>query len=175
MIPLSRNDIATLRGCTPTTVSRANLPHAKDHKENVYDLTNSTVFAWVTEPHVKQRIAELQSIDPEDTENLELLKAIKMQKDIELRDVNIRRGNLQHELQVRHLIDKAQIDYYLGNIGAVIETTFLTLSNRAAKGDAKMKAKLERLIKKDIEKVKKVIADMLRKETELIISEGEDE
>lgn len=176
MIPLSRNDIATLRGIDPSRVSHQHLPCTKDHKRNVYDLTNPEVWAYVTEPTVKQRISELRrQSTSEDTQDQELLKAIKTQEQIEGIRKDNRAKELRHELSMRHLIDKAQIEYYLGNIGAVIETTFLTLPNRAAKGNAKMKDKLGELIKKDIVKVKKVIADMLRKETERIITEGQDE
>ena len=175
MIPLSRNDIATLRGCTPATVSRAPLPFTKDKKKNVYDLTDPTVFAYVTEHHVKQRLAELRNLNPDDTEDLDLLKAERIRIINENGLKQGRKLDLQHDLAIRRLVDISLIDYYLGNIGAAIETNFLTIPNRAAKGNVKQIAVLEKLIKKAIEKTLKVAGDMLRKETERIINEGQED
>lgn len=174
MIKLSRNQIATLRNCDPSTVTRHDLPQTEGKR---YDLSDPEVWEFVTAPTVDRKIREykimVMALDDENgNSNLDeqklkqqVIKLEKQNRDLEL----------AHEIKKQNLIPTQLIGIFLGYFASGISTNFLTIGNRIARGDTRLKDRIDKAISKAIKKTLETAGKELKKESEQIIKymEGE--
>ncbi len=173
MVAISRNQLAELRGCAPATVSRQRLPQIADKK---YDLADPVVMDFVIAPHKKKwerdkLVAKASS--PEDM-GIKELEEEKLREEIEYKRRQTRKLDLQHEIAKRDLIPSSLMAIWAGYFASGIRNNFLSLGDRVARGDIKLRDKIEREIKKAIEKTISSAEIGLKKESEAIIKAMEE-
>ncbi|MDC7218632.1 MAG: hypothetical protein PQJ59_01755 [Spirochaetales bacterium] len=156
MIELSRQDMADLRGCHVSTVSKAGLPKLKGGK---YDLLDPDVWEWVTAPTVAAGIRESgrkvrQGTDVDDL-GASALDDELVRENIEYKRRQSRKLDLEHEVKTRELIPVQDARLILGAFGSAIDTNLLTVGNKIARGDIKLRNRIEKAVKKGIERTKK--------------------
>lgn len=156
MIELSRQDIADLRGCHISTVSKAGLPKLKAGK---YDLLDPEIWEWVTAPIVavsvrksKRKMGNEKDVD--DLGNSELDDEL-LRENIEWKRRQSRKLDLEHEIKTRELIPVNDARLILGAFGSAIDTNLLTIGNKIARGDVALRDKIERAVKRGIDRTKK--------------------
>ena len=168
MIAISRKQLANLRKCDPATVSRHHLPQTDGKK---YDLMDPIVMAFVLAPHradwEREQLVKKAS-DPSDM-GMDALEEEKIREDIEWKRRQSRKLDLDHEIRKKDLVPTELIGIYLGHFAAGIRTNFLTLGNRIARGDAKLRDRIEKEVTKGIKKTLAGAAAGLRRESKSII------
>lgn len=168
MIEVSRAVIAQLRGVTPNAVSKAKLPQTDSGN---YDLTDPEVWAYVTAPTVEKALAESRRANRE-TEltdaDLEELKEEKLRAEIEWKQKQTRKLDLEHEVDKRDLVPSEVIGLWIGYFASGIRNNFLTLAKRVSRGDEELQKRIDRQVTKSIEKTLSSAERELRKEVESI-------
>ena len=173
MIEVSRQDVADLRGVTPATVSRAQL--SKTESGN-YDLSDSAVWQYVTEPTIERAIEKrLQQMREGYEDNtIDGLEAEKRRAEIEWKKKQSRKLDLQHEVEKKDLIPSDVVALWIGYFASGIRNNLLTLGKRVARGDDELQRRVDRQITKAIQKTLSTAKKQLRKEAQRITEHMED-
>ena len=176
MIELSRQDMADLRGCHVSTVSKAGLPKKNNGK---YDLQNPEVWTWVTAPAVAAALREdkrkaRQGKDVDDLGNSDLDDEL-VRENIEWKRRQSRKLDLEYEKQKENLHPTELIAIWIGYFAAGIRTNFLNIGNRVARGDTVLRDRIEKEVKKSIEKTIAGAEAGLKEEAETLVKSLETE
>ena len=174
MIELTRNQIAALRDCSPATVSRQ---HLEKTKGGGYDILNTEVWDFITSPTVDREIENYKRkvmSDQGENEN-DSLDEIKIKAEIKYKNKQSRKLDLQHEIEKQNLVSAELIGIYLGYFASGIQNNFLTIGNRIARGDVRLRDRIDKAISKAIKKTISTAKKELEKEGEAIIKHLEDE
>ena len=164
MIELSRHQIAELRGCTPSTVSRAHLPKTPGGN---YNLQDPDVWAYVISPAVELAIHNAKANEPapsglEDAK-MQQLEEEKLRREIVWKEKQSRKLDREHELAVKNLILRSDASLAIGTIFSGIKTNLLPVGSRVARGDTKLRKRIDEEIKRGLEKTKKNAQDEIKK------------
>ena len=175
LIEITRDQLAELRGCSGATVSRHNLQQIRGKK---YNLLEPGVWDFATEPTVDNAIKKYKRMileELEDEEN-ESLKDKKTKKQIIKLDKQNREYDFKHEIKKQNLFPVELIGIWIGYFSSGISTNFLTIGNRIARGDTRLKDRIDKAISKAIKKTLETAGKELKNESEQIIKfmEGED-
>jgi hypothetical protein len=149
-------------------VSRAHLPRTSGGN---YDLVDPAVWSWVTEPAVESaldRMKRTEGSDLDDAEREQLEKE-KIKWDIIIKKKTARDKDREHKIAMKELVPAEVIALWIGYFAAGIRNNFLPIGNRVARGNTKLRDRIESEIKKAIEKTKSNAADQLRRESEKLI------
>lgn len=170
---MTRNQLAALRGCSPQTVSRHHLPHIKEGK---YDLSNPEVQAFVIEPYLAAALREEHRKKPTDPQDMDSddLEAEKLRAEIEYKNRQVRKLDLFIAREKRELIPSDLMAIWIGHFSSGVRNNFLSIGNRIARGNVKLRDRIEKEIKKAIEKTLAGAASSLRKESKGIIDAMEE-
>jgi hypothetical protein len=162
MILLSRTQIAELRGCAPSTVSRANLRKTESGK---YDLSDPEVWDWVTEPMIEKAIMQLKKSSTSDLDaaDMDELEKEKMRVDIIYRENQIKKQDRTEARESHHLILRQDVALGFGAFISGLKNNFLQIGNRVARGNIKLRDRIEKEVQKSIEKTIKNAQDEVRK------------
>jgi len=162
MIEVTRAQVAELRGCTPSTVSRATLPKTKSGN---YDLLNSEVWNYVISPAVDSIIRDLEKTIKSDHGDLsqEELDAKKTEVEILRIEKQNRKLDREHEEKSYSLIYRNDVAIGFGAFISGIKNNFLQIGNRVARGDNKLRDRIEKEVGKSIEKTIKNAQDEVQK------------
>jgi len=168
MIELTRNQIAKLRGCTPSTVSKAHLPKTEG---GGYDLLDSEVKHFVTAPAISEALEQYKkTIEAGYEDNsLEALEAEEKKANIALKKKRERKLDREHEIEIKNLHHTDQVVIMLGAIASGIRSYLFPVGERVARGDHKLQKRIDKEITKAIIKIKETTAAELKKESEKII------
>ena len=152
MILITQQQLAELRSCACSTVSRAILPHTIKLKKNYYDLSDPIVKAWALENYVKEQNSLTPKLTEADPKEKELADLQKVLADIKIKEEQYHRLKLISETTAKHLIPVDLLGIYIEHFAAGIKDNFLVVGNRVARGDVKLRNKIEKEIKIAIEK-----------------------
>ena len=174
MIKLTRKQVADLRGCTASTVSRAPILKLEG---GGYDLSDPEVWQYVTAPVVERGIETYKKMimsEGEDDEPTGMKEQKLKQQVIKLEKQN-RDLELVHDIKKQNLFPVELIGIWIGYFASGISTNFLTIGNRIARGDTRLKDRIDKSISKAIKKTLETAGKELKKESEQIIKfmEGE--
>ena len=100
---------------------------------------------------------------------------IKAILEIKYKNKQSRKLDLQHEIEKKGLIPTELIGIFIGYFVSGIQTNFLTIGNRIARGDIRLKDRIDKAVSKAIKKTIQTAEKELKKESEQIIKymEGE--
>lgn len=101
--------------------------------------------------------------------SIESLEAEKLKADIKYKNKQSRKLDLQFEIEKKHLIPADVVGIWVGAFSNGIRNNFLQIGNRVARGDIKLRNRIEKEITKAIKKTLDTAAAQLRQETEKII------
>ncbi|MDC7125762.1 MAG: hypothetical protein PQJ46_09350 [Spirochaetales bacterium] len=167
MIELNRKQIAQLRGCSPSTVSRAKLEKTGG---GGYDLKNPEVWAYVTEPVIDEAIAEYKKYAMEgyEDQSLEGLEAEERKANIALKRKRERDLDLKFAREKKDLIPSSLMSIWIGYFATGIRNNFLTIAIRVARNNKPLRDKIEKEISKAINKTLDTAEKELEKHSEEI-------
>ena len=174
IIEVSRNQLAELRGCSAATVSRHQLEKTRSGK---YNLLDPNVWDFATSPAIdnalnkyKHTLEGMQEENPFDDLDDKWKKT-----QIKWKNKQSRKLDLEHEKEKDNLIPVSLIGIFIGYFSSGINTNFLTIGNRIARGDTRLKDRIDKAISKAIKKTLETAGKELKKESEQIIKfmEGE--
>lgn len=161
---LTAIQLSELREVTTQSVYKAKLPKDENGR---YLLSNPEVRDWVLAPYIKQLVKQ-QAIESDVDEEMRTLEDEKTKAQTLHIKRQSRKLDLEHEKAKKNLIPSDLMAIFLGHIAAGIRTNFLPLGNRIARGDTKLRDRIEKQIKKAIQKTLDNAADQLRKDSEKI-------
>lgn len=150
-IELTRAEIAELRKCSPSTVSRAHLPQTSGGK---YDLCDPHVWAYVIEPELERGIKNAIATKEFDLEDaaLEELQEEKLKKEIVWKEEQTKKIKLERSLKERDALYKSDVAKAFGAFIAGLKVNYLQIGTRISRGDIKLRKKIEDEVKKATEK-----------------------
>jgi hypothetical protein len=162
MIELTAAQIAELRKVSRNYVYKAKLPKTPG---GGYDLSDPLVWEWVIEPSVKQLLRQARKGDPSDLEHavMDELEREKLKADIQWKERQSRKLDREHEMKSMNLISRGDVALAFGAFIAGLKNNFLQIGNRVARGDTKLRDRIEREVTKSIEKTVKAAQDETRK------------
>jgi phage terminase Nu1 subunit (DNA packaging protein) len=148
MIELTRQEIADLRGVTPATVSRAQLRKTDSGK---YDLLDPGVWDYVTAPTVEKaiynyKLSVQQFTDDADMEELKTKHEIRY---LEARSIKV---ELQNAELKRDLMPLDIVRNGWGAWASAVRNNILSVGQRIARGDTALRDRVEKEIKRALEK-----------------------
>ena len=172
MILISRDQVAELRGVTPSTVSRAHLPKTTDGR---YDLADLQVWHYVTAPAVEDAIQKAKrsvsdSLGLEDAVR-DHLEEEKLRKEIVWKEKQSRKLDREHEEKSRNLIYRNDVAIAFGAFIEGLKNNFLQLGTRIGRGDSALRDRVEKEVSKSIEKTVKGAQDKIRKIIDLELAD----
>jgi hypothetical protein len=172
---LTRQQLADLRGCTVQYISKRKLPKDDDGR---YDLKDKEVRDFFLEPFKKKWETEHRRKQKDLPQGDGTLDDEKLKADILLKDKQARKLDLEFEKAKKDLIPSNLIGIYLGFFATGIRTYFLNIGQRIARGDVELRDRIEKEIKKAIEKTLETAKRGLIEESEELakaLEEKEDE
>jgi len=146
---LTRQQLADLRGVKAQTVSKAQLPKETDGR---YSLKNKEVRDWFIHPFKTQWEHEHRKKEKDLPQGDGSLDDEKTKADIMLKNKQGRKLDLLFEQDKRDLVPSNLIAIWIGYFATGVRTYFLQIGNRIARGDIELRDRIEREIKKAIEK-----------------------
>ncbi len=142
----------------------------KDGKVDTNDPVNRRYIMGASK---KQRAQRGIYDDPLDHEEIDeetvSLEAEKLRAEIELKKKQGRKLDLQYEVEKKNLIHIELVGIWIGAFSTGIRNNFLQIGNRIARGDKKLRDRIEKEVKKAIQKTLDNAATQLRKESKKII------
>jgi hypothetical protein len=114
--------------------------------------------------------AKLKEIKLKEAESGEIpkLAAIKLQKEIALKDEQIARIQLENEIKKKNLVPIELVAIWMGNFANGLRTYFFPIGKRVSPNDKKIQRKYEKELSKAIEKTLSETERALRKESEKV-------
>ncbi len=167
MIEVTRNDLAKLRGCTPSTVSRAKL--GKTSSGN-YDLEDPETWGWVTEEVVKKALRDYKQASGTDLKDLslEMLEKEKLKEDIIWKKSQTHRNELKTAQEKKELIHVSQVAAYLGGFANGLKVFIFPIGKRLFHDDKKGLLAFEKELSKAIEKIFQTAEKNLQHESKIL-------
>ena len=174
MIELTRNQIATLRGCTPATVTKAKL---RKSVSGFYNLEEAETIDWAMAHYVKGKIDEykkelLQGYEDNSYEGLEAQKLIA---DIAYKNKQSRKLDLQHAIAKNDLVPIELIGIWIGYFRSGLNSNFLTIAARVSRNNKTLRDKIEIEMTKAIIKTRDAANRELVKQSKKLMEGLEDE
>ena len=164
-----------------TGVSRAAITTAtkegrlyRDPETKKYLLSHSTNLAFIHKNKVKLEGVEITDNSIEGSGNLHQQK---LQMEISLKAAQKRKLDLAFQKDKGNLIPTQLVGIFIGFFASGIQNNFLTIANKAARGDLRLKDRIDGLITKAIVKTIENASRELRKESAQITKsmEGKNE
>ena len=159
MIELTRSQIAELRGCAPSTVSRAKLPRTKSGD---YDLSDPVIMEWVISPYLDERIRQMKKLETsylddsdEDKVTLEKEKAMTIWKYEQIELLRLKKAR-----EKKDLVPLSLVALWMGYFANGLRTYFFPIGKRVSPGNKELQLKYEEELSKA---VKRTLEDADRK------------
>ncbi len=169
---VTAKQLAAIRGCTPQNIYKEKVPKAK---KGYYDLKNPAVREFLIAPYKRAWIKEQESkqsqmaVNPANSDLKEQLifesKEFKKNQNKKLR--------LEYSIKKQELIPAKLMMIWVGYFASAVSTNFLNLGSRVARGDVKLRDKIEGEVKLAIRKTKEFAFKSLKKDGQNMIDELE--
>lgn len=166
--PVTRNQLANIREMDASNVSRKHLPKFDKLKNGSarYDLKNPKVMEFILEPYKKEWELEQRDSTPDGDGSLD---DEKTKADIIIKKKQARKLDYEYSVNTKNTIPIEVAIIWIGAFRAGLETNFLTIGNKIARGNIELRNKIEKEISRAISKTKIGAAKTLRGEKDSII------
>lgn len=169
-------EFAEFCGVTHQAISKAKQKGLVRKNENgeydPLDVVNKRYIMAYSQNSKKQRGVDPESGPLTEKEKLELKK---LHEEVELRKVQRKKINLAVEVDKKNLVPVKLVSIWIGYFASGIRNNFLQIGNRVARGDVKLRNRIEKEIKQAIEKTISQAAASLKKQTEQLLDGWYDE
>ena len=160
---VSRTELAEIRGCDPSHVSRLKLPK---YDKRQYNLKDPKIWEWVIEPDRKEWERYHKDVTPDGDGSLD---DEKTKADIVIKKKQARKLDYEYSVNTKNTIPIEVAILWIGAFRAGLETNFLTIGNKIARGNIELRNKIEKEISRAIAQTKTGAAKTLRAEKESIL------
>ncbi len=163
---LTAKQIAEIRGCSTQAVYKAPIPREEKTKE--YDITDPKVREWTYEPYVKEYIRQKKLLEDADLEEKASQELLDQKTKEQIRNIQKqnRKLDLQYAVEKQELVPVGLVNLWIGYFDTGIRNNFLQIGNRVGRGDNKLRDRIEKEIKRAIEKTRDSAAAQLKAESE---------
>ena len=158
---LTRTQLAELRGVKPETVSKQRLPKTTDGR---YSLKNKDVRDWFMQPFKTEWENAHRRKQKDLPEGDGSLDDEKLKADIMLKEKQGRKLDLEFERLKKDLIPSQLMAIWIGYFAQGVSTYFLPIGARIGRDDVTLRNRVEKEIKKSIEKTIEAAERGLREE-----------
>ncbi len=157
-------------GVSAAAVGKARQAGKLNKTKEGYDTTDPLNNKYFQGGSVKALAQRGIVIDyPNKNKGITDLDTEKMKADIALRKKQARKLDREHDAAMKHTVPEELMVIWIGYFAAGIRNNFLNVGNRVARGDTKLRDRIEKEIKRAIEKTIDEVCRGLKDESEPIL------